>query len=64
MFLQSEYESRLHEIDMLVDEIDIALRSLKTWMKPERVTRYILQSTDSAYTIREPLGVVLVIGAW
>uniref|UniRef100_A0A7E4UN17 Aldehyde dehydrogenase n=1 Tax=Panagrellus redivivus TaxID=6233 RepID=A0A7E4UN17_PANRE len=57
-------ESHAHEIDFLVGEIQQTLSNLKCWTAPTKVTRYVLQALDSAYILKEPLGVVLVIGAW
>jgi NAD-dependent aldehyde dehydrogenases len=37
---------------------------LKSWTAPTKVTKYVLQAMDSAYIKHDPLGVVLIIGAW
>ncbi|KAI6189629.1 hypothetical protein M3Y97_00029400 [Aphelenchoides bicaudatus] len=61
---KSKFETIVHEVNHVISEIETAVSNLKSWTKPTNVTRYILQATDSAYTIKEPLGVVLIIGAW
>ncbi|KAI6236754.1 hypothetical protein M3Y95_00191800 [Aphelenchoides besseyi] len=58
------FEVLAHEIDHVISDIDFAISNLKSWISPTRVTRYLLQATDSAYTIREPLGTVLIIGSY
>ena len=45
-------------------EIDIALKQIKSWVKPKRAKIPIDQFPASARIYPEPLGVVLIIGAW
>jgi aldehyde dehydrogenase (NAD+) len=45
-------------------EINLALKNLKTWVKPQRVKSPIDQFPASAWIQPEPLGVVLIIGPW
>lgn len=45
-------------------EINLALKQLKTWIKPRRVPTSIDQFPASAWIQPEPLGVVLIIGPW
>ncbi|MBL1178676.1 aldehyde dehydrogenase [Pantanalinema sp. GBBB05] len=45
-------------------EINLALKQLKTWVKPQRVATTIEQFPASAWVQPEPLGVVLIIGPW
>ena len=61
---QPKIEGITHETDFLLGEITEAISNLKSWMAPTKVTRFILQAADSAYIQKDPLGVVLVIGAW
>uniref|UniRef100_A0A914VJB9 Aldehyde dehydrogenase n=1 Tax=Plectus sambesii TaxID=2011161 RepID=A0A914VJB9_9BILA len=49
---------------MLLNEINTAIAEVKNWSKPTKVSRNVLQLTDSAYLHKDPLGVVLIIGAW
>ncbi|KAE9553592.1 hypothetical protein FO519_003187 [Halicephalobus sp. NKZ332] len=53
-----------HETDFLIGEISEAINNLKSWTSPKKVTRFILQAVDGAFIHHEPLGVVLIIGAW
>lgn len=47
-----------------IQEINIALKQLKTWMKPKRVPTSIDQFPGSAWIQPDPLGVVLIIAPW
>jgi aldehyde dehydrogenase (NAD+) len=47
-----------------LSEINLALKNLKTWAKPQRVKSPIDQFPASAWIQPEPLGVVLIIGPW
>ncbi|XP_066921725.1 aldehyde dehydrogenase family 3 member B2-like [Clytia hemisphaerica] len=41
-----------------------AIKALKTWMKPENISTDLLNMQHSAKILHDPLGVVLVMGAW
>ncbi|MGD1716591.1 aldehyde dehydrogenase [Dapis sp. BLCC M172] len=45
-------------------EINDAIKKLKSWVKPRRVSTPIEQFPAGAKIYPEPLGVVLIIGAW
>lgn len=45
-------------------EINLALKQLKSWVKPQKVPTSIDQFPASACIQPEPLGVVLIIGPW
>ncbi|MDJ0708078.1 MAG: aldehyde dehydrogenase [Leptolyngbyaceae cyanobacterium MO_188.B28] len=47
-----------------ISEINLVLKQLKSWMKPQRVGSSIEQFPASAWIQPEPLGVVLIIGPW
>eukprot|EP01138_Halocafeteria_seosinensis_P012976 gb/GECG01013254.1/.p1 GENE.gb/GECG01013254.1/~~gb/GECG01013254.1/.p1 ORF type:complete len:513 (+),score=67.65 gb/GECG01013254.1/:1-1539(+) len=57
-------ECIIGEVDVVRAEVDNALYNLKDWMKPEKVTTPLGQLPGSAEIIREPLGVVCIIGPW
>lgn len=48
----------------VIAEIDYALKHLKSWAKPKRVSVPLAQFPSAGYIYPEPLGVVLIIGAW
>lgn len=59
-----EAEAYTGEISILRREINYAIKNLKTWVKPQsKPLNWVLQP-GSAKVYPEPLGVVLIIGAW
>ena len=52
------------ELSVLGGEIDTALAHLRSWMKPKYTNSSALNIPCWSYTQRDPLGVVLVMGAW
>ena len=58
-----EFEAYATEI-WVRREIDYALKHIKSWTKPKKVTIPIEQFPGAARIYPEPLGVVLIIGAW
>lgn len=61
---QSEVGTQLYETLGLEGEIDLAIRKLKDWAAPRPVEKNLLTLSDTVYIRPEPLGVVLIIGAW
>lgn len=61
---KSEYETYLSEIFLVVKEIDFAIANLPKWTKPQKVRTPIAQLPATCKIYPEPLGVVLIIGAW
>jgi len=57
-------ETWLTEIGYLCTEIRYALRNLRRWMRPKRVGVPLHYQFARAFVEREPVGVVLIIGAW
>ncbi|XP_020593337.1 aldehyde dehydrogenase family 3 member H1-like [Phalaenopsis equestris] len=57
-------ESFVHEISLAKSSCGLALKELKRWMKPEKVSSMLTAFPSSAEIVPEPLGVVLVISAW
>ncbi len=47
-----------------LSEVKLALKQLKKWMKPRRVTTSVDVFPASAWVRPEPLGVALIIGPW
>lgn len=61
---KSPEESWVTEIGMVVAEIREAIRHLADWMRPERTATTLVNLPSGSRVLREPLGVVLVIGPW
>jgi aldehyde dehydrogenase (NAD+) len=52
------------ETGMVIAELNAAISNLRSWMAPERVTTNLLNLPSRSKVIKEPLGVVLIIGPW
>ncbi|XP_012736846.2 aldehyde dehydrogenase family 3 member A2b [Fundulus heteroclitus] len=61
---KSEVGTQLFETLGLEGEIGLAVRKLKEWAAPRPVEKNLLTLSDTVYIQPEPLGVVLIIGAW
>ncbi|XP_024605137.1 aldehyde dehydrogenase family 3 member B1-like [Neophocaena asiaeorientalis asiaeorientalis] len=61
---QSAFESEVSEISISQNEINLALRNLRAWMKDEKVPTNLATQLDSAFIRKEPFGLVLVIAPW
>jgi aldehyde dehydrogenase (NAD+) len=61
---KSKEEVWVTETGMVIAEINEAISHLKHWMEPERVKTNLLNLPSSSRIIKEPLGVVLIIGPW
>ncbi|ESN98475.1 hypothetical protein HELRODRAFT_185832 [Helobdella robusta] len=57
-------ESIVFECDTVRNEIVEALDKLDEWMGKKKAEKNLLTLLDSAFVMSEPLGVVLIIGAW
>jgi aldehyde dehydrogenase (NAD+) len=58
-----ELEAYVTEVGVL-QEIDFALKHIRSWAKPQKVSVPAQQWPASAWIQAEPLGVVLIIGPW
>ncbi|XP_056140663.1 aldehyde dehydrogenase family 3 member A2b [Lampris incognitus] len=61
---KSEVSTQMYETLGLEGEINLAIKSLKEWTAPRSVEKTLLTLSDTVYIQPEPLGVVLIIGAW
>ncbi|XP_018593883.1 aldehyde dehydrogenase family 3 member B1 [Scleropages formosus] len=59
-----KFEAILSEVDMVINELSYTISHLKSWMAPEYVEKNLATKLDDCFVRREPLGVVLIIGAW
>lgn len=53
-----------YEIIATVEEINCALKHLKSWAKPQKVKTSLQQFPASAWRSPEPLGIVLIVAPW
>uniref|UniRef100_A0A8B9GWR6 Aldehyde dehydrogenase n=1 Tax=Astyanax mexicanus TaxID=7994 RepID=A0A8B9GWR6_ASTMX len=59
-----KFEAVLSEIDLVVNDVCFAINNLHSWMQPNYVGTNLATKLDECFVRREPLGVVLIIGAW
>ena len=57
-------ESWTSEVGFVVSDVEHTIKHLKKWMKPRKVSTPIAAQPGKSYQLPEPLGTVLVIGAW
>jgi len=61
---KSPFESFVTEISLVESECEEALAHLDQWVQPESTRTSALNWPGGSQTVRDPLGVVLVMGAW
>jgi aldehyde dehydrogenase (NAD+) len=61
---KSPEESWVTETGMVIAELNAALKNLHNWMEPERVATNLLNLPSGSRILKEPLGIVLIIGPW
>ncbi|XP_035479321.2 aldehyde dehydrogenase, dimeric NADP-preferring [Scophthalmus maximus] len=61
---RSQYDTPLLELIGIENEIKLAIEKLAEWAAPRHVEKNLLTISDEVYIQPEPLGVVLIIGAW
>lgn len=61
---KSPEECWVTELGMVLSELDFIVSNLRRWMEPERVATNLLNLPSGSKIMREPLGVVLIIGPW
>lgn len=59
-----KFEAVLSEIDIVVNDLCYTMNNLQHWMQPCYVDKNLATQLDDCFVRREPLGVVLIIGAW
>ncbi|WP_299072393.1 aldehyde dehydrogenase family protein [uncultured Paraglaciecola sp.] len=57
-------ESWTAELGGVITEADHAIKHLKKWAKPRKVSTPIVAQPGKSYMLPEPLGTILIIGAW
>jgi len=61
---KSPEESWVTEIGLVISELNAAIKNLQLWMQPEHADTNLLNLPSSSKVLKEPLGVVLIIGPW
>lgn len=57
-------ETWVTETGMVIAELNAALKHLRSWMRPDRAGTNLLNLPSRSRVMKEPLGVVLIIGPW
>ncbi|XP_034244379.1 aldehyde dehydrogenase, dimeric NADP-preferring-like [Thrips palmi] len=61
---RNKHETIFVEVDATKNELLHTLAELKEWMKPEKPRKTMASLLDTLTIYKDPLGVVLVMGAW
>ncbi|MFC3883881.1 aldehyde dehydrogenase [Bacillus songklensis] len=61
---KSEFESYATEIGFLYEEINMMMKHLRSWAKPEKVKTPMTHIGASSYIYPEPYGLTLIIAPW
>jgi aldehyde dehydrogenase (NAD+) len=61
---KSPEETWVTETGMVIAELNAALKDLRNWMEPERANTNLLNMPSGSKVLKEPLGIVLIIGPW
>ncbi|KAK1331722.1 hypothetical protein QTO34_009696 [Cnephaeus nilssonii] len=61
---KSELNAYSQEVITILGEVDLVLEQLPEWITATPAKKNLLTMMDEAYIQPEPLGVVLIIGAW
>ena len=63
-FRKSQFEAYLSEFAMVMSQLNLAIKNLKKWAKPQRIKASILTFPSKDYIYKEPYGTVLIISPW
>ncbi len=63
-FKKSEFETYLSEYSMVMSQLNLVIKNLKKWAKPQRVSSSLLLFPASSFIYKEPYGGVLIISPW
>lgn len=63
-FNKPEFESFISEYGLVISELNLVLKKLRSWTKPERVKSSMLTFPSKDYIYKEPYGCVLAVAPW
>ncbi len=63
-FKKSEYEALMTETSIVLAELKMTIKNIRSWSKPKRVLPSLLNFPSSAKIHSEPYGTVLIIAPW
>jgi aldehyde dehydrogenase (NAD+) len=58
------FESYATEIGLVLTEIELFLKKLNSWTRPEKVKTSLMHFWSTSYIYKEPYGTVLVLSPW
>lgn len=58
------FEAYGGDVGIVVNEIDYALKHLRSWMRPKKIRTPLAHFPGSSSVVPEPYGVALIIGPW
>ncbi|MGV8056809.1 MAG: aldehyde dehydrogenase [Smithellaceae bacterium] len=61
---KTSFDAYSTEIGLVYDEISFALKNLRIWAKPEKVSTPVFMWPAKSYIQKEPYGVALIIAPW
>jgi aldehyde dehydrogenase (NAD+) len=61
---KSREETWVTETGIVIAELNSAIKNLRRWMEPESAATNLVNLPSGSRILREPLGVVLIIGPW
>ncbi|MEW8956254.1 aldehyde dehydrogenase [Clostridium sp.] len=61
---KSRFEAYATEMGIVLEELNLTIRKLRSWAKPERKRTPIMHFLSSSYVYKEPYGVVLIMSPW
>lgn len=61
---KSPYEAFISELGLVMNELRLIKKKLRSWMKPKKVKSSLSTFLGKSYLLKEPYGVVLVISPW
>lgn len=63
-FKKSQFETYMTELSLIHHEINLALKKLKRWSRPQRVWTDLANLPGRSFIMPQPYGHTLIIGAW
>ncbi|APY12879.1 aldehyde dehydrogenase [Seonamhaeicola sp. S2-3] len=63
-FNKSEFEAFISEFGLVISELNLAIKNLKKWAKPQSVKSSLLTFPSKDFIYKEPYGNVLIIAPW
>jgi aldehyde dehydrogenase (NAD+) len=61
---KSREECWVTENGLVISELNAAIKDLRHWMEPESIATNLLNLPSGSRILKEPLGIVLIIGPW